>query len=237
MKNKTPKLKTKDVDGSFVTGPSQDHLVGCHKVTIFTGKGNIRKVFASELWQMAELTVWSKKTLVPFPAPVIFVAIGLTGWCSNLSLERGKFGIKILTVQSQVFVLPAPEGGQSGQRLELRDHRHLAWQRRQQAPRRRSRDWARPRRQHLWLAPPKDQPDNDYFSNNFNADQAPPRFALGRGLLVMEVGLGSTYFSLVILVWNMQSFILGSTAVKVDWQNMVSDHSSSTGFLFLNFNI
>ena len=60
-----------------VTGASQDHLVGFHKLTISTGQGNIRKLLNISHNSEAELTVWSPKTCWLFPAPVIFVAIGL----------------------------------------------------------------------------------------------------------------------------------------------------------------
>ena len=60
-----------------VTGASQDHLVGFHKLTISTGQGNIRKLLGISHNSEAELTVWSPKTCWLFPAPVIFVAIGL----------------------------------------------------------------------------------------------------------------------------------------------------------------
>ena len=46
-KDKIPQLKPKDVDGSFVTGASQDHLVGFHKLTIFTSQSNIRKLLVT----------------------------------------------------------------------------------------------------------------------------------------------------------------------------------------------
>ena len=77
MKDKIPQLKPKDADGSFVTGASQDHLVRFHKLTISTGQGNIRKLLGISHNSEAELTVWSPKTCWLFPAPVIFVAIGL----------------------------------------------------------------------------------------------------------------------------------------------------------------
>ena len=86
MKDKIPQLKPKDVDGSFVTGASQDHLVGFHKLTIFTGQGNIRKLLGISHNSEAELTVWSPKTCWLFPAPVIFVAIGLAG-CHRLTFK------------------------------------------------------------------------------------------------------------------------------------------------------
>ena len=76
-KDKIPQLKPKDVDGSFVTEASHDHLVGFHKMTIFTGQGNIRKLLGISHNSEAEMTVWSPKTCWLFPAPVIFVAIGL----------------------------------------------------------------------------------------------------------------------------------------------------------------
>ena len=61
MKDKIPQLKPKDVDGSFVTGASQDHLVGFHKLTIFTGQGNIRKLLGISHNSEAELTLLQGK--------------------------------------------------------------------------------------------------------------------------------------------------------------------------------
>ena len=69
-----------------VTGASQDHLVGFHKLTISTGQGNIRKLLNISHNSEAELTVWSPKTCWLFPAPVIFVAIGLAG-CHRLTFK------------------------------------------------------------------------------------------------------------------------------------------------------
>ena len=60
-KDKIPQLKPKDVDGTFVTGASQDHLVGFHKMTIFTGQGNIRKLLGISHNSEAELTLLQGK--------------------------------------------------------------------------------------------------------------------------------------------------------------------------------
>ena len=39
----THSLPAKDVDGSLVTGASQDHFVGFHHLTILTGQGDIKE--------------------------------------------------------------------------------------------------------------------------------------------------------------------------------------------------
>ena len=67
-----------------VTGASQDHLVGFHKLTISTGQGNIRKLLNISHNSEAELTVWSPK--LAFSCSGHFCCYWV-GWLSQADLQ------------------------------------------------------------------------------------------------------------------------------------------------------
>ena len=72
-------------------------------MTILTGQVNIRKHLGISHNSEAELTVWSPKTCWLFPAPVIFVAIGLAIGLVDLQIMDE---FCLLRVESDKAVLP-----------------------------------------------------------------------------------------------------------------------------------